>query len=130
MADLVIVGELGHGSDGPWERRHQLVRDEHPNPAAVGGWLNRTYAVTWFQHLTKPGIDHLCVKRHDNGTDISWPDLQRIKDRLAPNGQLRWAIEVFPPRLAVVDNCNLRHLWVMPLGWVAPVDFNEPGVRV
>jgi hypothetical protein len=119
---------LGVGAEGPWENRSAIVRQAHPNPAAVGGWLNDTYAVQLFQHPLHPGIDHLCVKRHDQGTDIPWPDLQRIKDRLATDGTDRWAIEVFPPLVAVIDNCNLRHLWVMPVGWTPPVDLRE--VRV
>lgn len=120
--------QLGTGASGPWENRCQLVRDKHPNPAAVGGWLNGTYSVQLFQHPTHEGIDHLVVRRHDTGTEIPWPDLQAIKDRLAANGDLRWAVEVFPPRLALVDNRNLRHIWVMPQGWVPPVDLRE--VRV
>jgi hypothetical protein len=116
---------LGVGAEGPWENRSELVRLAHPIPAAVGGWLNQTYSVQLFQHPTHPGIDHLCVRRHDEGTNIPWLDLQRIKDRLATDGRDRWAIEVFPPFLAVVDNRNLRHLWVMPVEWVAPVDLRE-----
>ncbi len=96
-----------------------------PNPACVGGWLNSTYSVQWFQHPNRPGIDHLCVRRHDDGTEVPWADLQAIKDRLAPDGQLRWAVEVFPPRLGLIDNCNLRHVWVMPKGWTPPVDLHE-----
>lgn len=120
--------ELGVGAAGPWENRCALVRAQHPNPAAVGAWLNQTFAVQLFNHPTHPGIDHLLVQRHDGGTYIPWPEMQAIKDRLCPDGQLRWAIEVFPPRLAVVDNCNLRHMWVMPVAWTPPVDLRE--VRV
>lgn len=127
MADDVLSG-LGAGAHGPWENRSALICAQHPNPAAVGGWLNATYSVTLFQHPNKPGIDHLCVKRHDEGTDIPWPHLQAIKDRFLADGQFRWALEVFPPTLRVVDNCNLRHIWVMPKGWTAPVDLHE--VRV
>lgn len=119
---------LGPGADGPWENRSALIRERHPNPAAVGGWLNETYSVQLFQHPPHPGIDHLCVRRHDEGTEIPWTDLQAIKDRILSDGQLRWAIEVFPPRLALVDNCNLRHIWVMPRDWTPPVDLRE--VRV
>lgn len=119
---------LGRGTEGPWENRHALIKAEHPNPAAVGGWLNSTYSVQHFQHPTHPGIDHLCVMRHDGGTDIPWPHMQRIKCRLAPEGVVRWGVEVFPPQLEVVDNCNLRHIWVMPLGWEPPVDLHD--VRV
>ena len=113
---------------GPWENRSQLIRDRHPNPAAVGGWLNETYSVQLFQHPAYPGVDHLCVRRHDEGTDIPWTDLQAIKDRMLRDGQFRWALEVFPPKTAVVDNCNLRHVWVLPPGQAAPVDLRD--VRV
>lgn len=116
---------LGHGAHGPWENRTHTVLAAHPNPAAVAAWLNQTYAVQLFQHPTHPGIDHLCVNRHDERTEIPWPDLQAIKDRLLRDGQLRWALEIFPPRLGVIDNCNLRHLWVMPSDWTPPIDLRD-----
>lgn len=117
--------KLGVGAEGPWENRSALVSVAHPNPAAVGGWLNDTYSVQLLRHPTHPDIDHLCVRRHDGETNIPWPDLQRIKDRLTVDGRDRWAVEVFPPALAVIDNCNLRHLWVMPVGWRPPVDLRD-----
>jgi hypothetical protein len=120
--------KLGVGAEGPWENRHELIQERHGNPAAVGGWLNETYSVQLFQHPTHPGIDHLCIRRHDEGTEIPWTDLQRIKDRLATDGVERWGIEAFPPMTAVIDNCNLRHIWVMPVGWTPAVDLRK--VRV
>lgn len=120
--------KLGAGADGPWENRSEAIDRLHPNPAAVGGWLNDTYSVQLFQHPTHPSIDHLCVRRHDEGTEIPWADLQRIKDRLADDGPERWGVEVFPPAEALIDNHNLRHVWVMPIGWSPPVDMRE--VRV
>jgi hypothetical protein len=120
-----VSTRLGTGGSGPWENRHTAVRELHPNPAAVGGWLNATYSVQLYRHPTHPGADHLLVRRHDEGTEIPWADLQAIKDRLATDGQLRWAVEVFPHRQALVDNCNLRHVWVMPKGWTPPVDLRE-----
>jgi hypothetical protein len=50
------------------------------------------------------------------------------KNRLAPDGPVRWAVEVFPPIGSLIDNYNLRHIWVMPVGWLPPVDLRE--VRV
>jgi hypothetical protein len=120
--------KLGVGAEGPWENREGLMRERQPNPACVNGWLNDTYSVQLFQHPNKPGIDHLCVRRHDEGTEIPWPHMQQIKDRLATDGATRWGIEAFPPGFAVIDNCNLRHIWVMPVGWQPPVDLRE--VRV
>jgi hypothetical protein len=97
-----------------------FTRRGHPQGArqAIGVTL-------LFRHPNKPGIDHLCVRRHDALTEIPWSDLQRIKDRLAPDGPDRWAVEVFPPIGALIDNRNLRHVWVMPVGWVPPVDLHE-----
>lgn len=118
------VSHLGQGGSGPWEDRTYVVREQQRAGTAgpftarvVAGHLNATYSVQRAQHPEHPGIDHLLVRRHDGEPVRSWPDLQRIKDRLAPDGQLRFAIEVYPPRLLVVDNCNLYHLWVMPKGW-------------
>lgn len=117
--------KLGIGADGPWENRRELIQARHPNPNAVDGWLNATYSVQLFQHRGHEGVDHLCVRRHDDGTGIPWTDMQRIKDRLADDGTERWGLEVFPPVRAIVDNYNLRHIWVMPPGWVSPVDLRQ-----
>lgn len=126
---LAAVTHLGHGADGPWENRTHRIRAAHDagriHYPVAAGWVNATYSVQLLDHDEHPDIDHLLVRRHDEGIDIPWSDLQRIKDRHAPDGQLRWAIEVFPPSLAVVDNHNLRHIWVMPAGWTPPVDLRE-----
>lgn len=126
---LVAVAHLGHGAEGPWENRSHTIAAARAagtiSYPVVAAWVNATYSVQLLQHPTHPGVDHLLVRRHDEGTEIGWADLQKIKDRLAPDGQVRWAVETFPPRLAVVDNHNLRHVWVMPTGWTAPVDLRE-----
>lgn len=122
--------KLGTGANGPWENRTALVLERHPNPAIAGAWLNNTYSVQLFQHPTHPGIDHLCVRRHDEGTDIPWADMQRLKDRIADNGPERWGVEVFPPLPKLIDNCNLRHIWIMPLGYIPPVDISTGDIRV
>lgn len=44
---------LGVGAEGPWENRHELIRNAHPNPGC------ETYSVQLFRHPTHPGIDHL-----------------------------------------------------------------------
>lgn len=130
LADaLARVAHLGCGGAGPWENRTHIIQAAHDTGRihypVVLAWVNADHSVQLLRHDTHPGIDHLLVRRHDEGTDIGWSVLQQIKDRLAPDGQQRWAIEAFPPRDAIVDNHNLRHLWVMPLGWTAPVDLRE-----
>lgn len=122
---LASVAHLGEGSRGPWENRSHVLLSRRPSYPVTAAWVNATYSVQLLQHPTHPGIDHLLVRRHDSGTDIGWSDLQRIKDRLAPGGQGRWALEAFPPLAAVIDNENLRHVWVMPAGWAPPVDLRD-----
>jgi hypothetical protein len=130
VADLVDPS-WGMGASGPWAKRPEVVAGlRRQNPARVDAWLNQTYSVQLFRHAPLPGIDHLVVRRHDEGTDIPWTHMQAIKDRLADNGHNRWAIEVFPPCGEVIDNCNIRHIWVMPQGWTSPVDLHTPGVHV
>lgn len=108
-------------------KARRLRREGMIGYPVVDAWVDteQHYVVQLLHHDTHPGIDHLLVRRGDEGTDFPWSDLQEIKDRLLRDGQLRWAVECFPPTLAVVDNANLRHLWVMPKGWVPPVDLRD-----
>jgi len=43
---------------------------------------------------------------------ITWDDLQRLK-REAGYGD-REAVEVYPPAACVVNEANIRHLWILP----------------
>lgn len=123
------VAHLGEGVEGPWEDRTRILEVAREqgriNYPIVKAWLNQTYSVQLLRHDSHPGVDHLLVRRHDEGLEFPWAHLQRIKDRFAEDGQFRWAMEAFPPTLAVVDNANLRHVWVMPKGWEPPVDLRD-----
>lgn len=103
---------------GPWENRSHLV-GTHPlvPEGVVACHTEPTYWVQRYNYPEHPGIDHLMIARHDGGLDVPWQDRQAIKDRLAPDGQLRYGLEVLPPRLRVVDDRNIYHVWVMPTGW-------------
>ncbi len=59
------------------------------------------------------GVRHLCVKGLD-GVRPRWPEMQRIKDEIA--GPEFTAVEVYPPADEVIDQANVYHLWVLPLG--------------
>lgn len=122
----------GFASDGPWANLRTTIdrtpaedRLEH----IVNAWFNATYVVMHYVFAEHPGIDLLSVRRIDEEPIRDWADLQRIKDRLAPDGQLRTAVEVYPPRLHIVDEANLYHLWVMPKGWVLgpTLAYGQPG---
>lgn len=120
---------LSEGARGPWEDRSHVMKAARAagrcGYPVVKAWLNATYSVQLLHHPTHPGVDHLLIRRHDDGVEFPWADLQAIKDDRLRDGQFRWAVEAFPPKLAVVDNANLRHLWVMPKGWLPPVDLRD-----
>ncbi|RWE78542.1 MAG: hypothetical protein EOS63_17365 [Mesorhizobium sp.] len=46
---------------------------------------------------------------HDGS--IGWDELQAIKNRIA--GEATVAIEVYPPAGRVVNNIEMRHLWLL-----------------
>lgn len=112
--------KLGTGADSPWEDctlSPVMVAQREANPTIVAAHRNLTYVVHRRQYPELEGFDLLTVKRQDE-TDQhpGWKHLQSIKDRLAPDGTERFGIEVFPPRRFVVDNYDLWHVWVYPVG--------------
>lgn len=48
--------------------------------------------------------------------DITWEELQRLKNE-AGYGSFD-AVEVYPPDTDVVNVANLRHLWILPAGYL------------
>ena len=77
----------------------------------VAMYHDATYSVQIFE---KGYITHLIVRRHDEGRDFPWRTLQYIKTRFC--GPERVGVEVFPAESKLVDDANLRHLWVYPAG--------------
>lgn len=123
-----MSARLGIGADGPWEARPHRVRawasSSPPNEfgsRVVSGHLNGTYSVQLARHPEAEGVDHLIIRRHDSAdVTATWDELQRIKNRICPDGQFRFAVEVYPPRRYEVREYPLRHLFVMPTGWTPP----------
>lgn len=58
------------------------------------------------------GDGHLKVSRIDGADGITWDELQRIKNEVW--GEEQTAIEVFPPQGELVNDANIRHLWLVP----------------
>lgn len=86
-------------------------------------WRNNVYSVQVYARTDSlhPGqlrALQLAVRRHDGDEVRGWSDLQRIKDEIA--GPDRVAIEIYPPADSVVDNANMRHIFVLPAGTFAP----------
>lgn len=124
---------------GPWEWRNHLTNtrasEYRTAPLAADyptrmqlkrACLNNVYSVQFFERDSIWGlIDHLLLRRHDEGLAFPWADLQRIKDELC--GPERVAVEVFPPQAQLVDDANCRHLWVLPIGFVLPFGLHLEG---
>ncbi|HBZ80934.1 MAG TPA: hypothetical protein DEP07_11175 [Brevibacillus sp.] len=81
-------------------------------------WSNGKYAVMARDVFTESGIvKHVCI-RNAAGTDIPWREKQRIKNELF--GSEATAIEFFPKESELVDEANMYHLWVLPIGYTLP----------
>lgn len=61
---------------------------------------------------------HLWVRRNDQGTGVTWADLQRVKDEIV--GPERTGVQVFPAQADLVDAANIYHVWVLPEGFRLP----------
>lgn len=76
----------------------------------------------WSQEHTAQLLDeghyqHLKIQRRDGGEVVAhWDLLQAIKNEMA--GPEAFAVEFFPPESRLVDEVNIRHLWIIPREWV------------
>lgn len=88
-------------------------------PGLLRAWTNNVYSVQLYLCVSEWGpIDHLMIKRHDDAASRSWADMQRIKNELF--GPERVAVEVYPPVSELVDQANMYHLWILPVGFRLP----------
>lgn len=91
------------------------------NPRVSAVYRSREFLVQLYREPS-PVIVRLSILRTGlkaDGSwkeDITWEELQRLK-REAGFGDLD-AVEVFPPDADVVNVANLRHLWVLPTGFL------------
>lgn len=53
--------------------------------------------------------------RRDDGKRMTWSQVHQAFAEAYPN---MWALEVFPPEHALIDQINAYHLWVLPPGEV------------
>ena len=85
-------------------------------------WRSATFLVQIYQE----GLHaRLTVCRTALGRDgvrwmdgITWDDLQRLKRECGRGEQ--WAVECYPPDTEIVNDANMRHLWLIaepPYGW-------------
>lgn len=58
------------------------------------------------------GTLKLEIRRTDGADGISWDRLQELKAKAGFGN--RYAVEVFPPDSRVVNEANMRHVWILP----------------
>ncbi len=80
------------------------TKDDPHNP-------NWNWGETYSAQLFDDATAHLKVRRHDGKDGISWDVLQRIKNDML--GEEAVAIELYPPEHFVVNEANIRHLWLI-----------------
>lgn len=109
------------GDWGPWETL------TFPRGSAGMSWAaeftkahrNRVFSV--LDRTLANGVRHLAVTSLSQQRP-SWPEMQRIKDDLA--GAAATAVEVYPPKLEIVDGADMYHIWILteplPFGLCAP----------
>lgn len=89
----------------------------------IGVWRSREFLV---QEYRENGNIRLSVNRTEMQADgrwsdnISWDELQDIKRQVGFGDS--YAVEVYPKDKDVVNDANMRHLWILPsplkIGWV------------
>ena len=87
----------------------------HSSQFRTAVWCSREFLVQKFEY---DGLIRLTVNRVRMQPDghyeqgITWDELQRVKHEVG-YGEAQ-AIEVYPPDSEVVDDANMRHLWILP----------------
>ena len=109
----------------PWEPLEPklLTRDQRACFEGLGNfagaWVNNILSVQGYRREAWGGVMQLAVRRHDEVEIAGWDILQRVKNEIA--GVEAVAVEVYPPQGEVVDQANMRHLWVLPDGFDLPL---------
>lgn len=81
------------------------------------------YAVMIRDVETEWGLMQHAAIRNIDSTDIPWAEKQRIKTEIF--GSAATAIEVFPTTDDLVDEANMYHIWVLPIGMKLPFGLKE-----
>lgn len=90
----------------------------------IEAWRSRDFLLQVIEdngHL-RLSVNRTVFDREGTNWDegITWDDLMRLKAEAGFAD--RWAIEIFPPVVEVVNVANMRHLWLLdgppPQAWV------------
>lgn len=80
--------------DEVWRSRAYLVQIRYLDPSAHGG-----------------AAEHLSIRRTIHGAPLTWDEIQVIK-RDVGRGD-RAAVEVYPEDAHLIDQAEMRHLWIL-----------------
>ncbi len=81
-------------------------------------YKHRLYDIRCFEEIS--GFTHIAIQRKDRRPIVAgWNTLQAIKNEVA--GPDCYAVEVFPDTSTLVNEENMRHLWVFPAGERLPL---------
>jgi len=117
--------DMPTGSGAP-----QFAYADRSRGVCVQVWQHATPGCndTPWQGTLRVAVKRTSAKTREQADDrslaipITWDELQAIKDFFWPG---RIAIEVYPPRTAVVNVADLRWLWVLPAGAVLPFNLQD-----
>lgn len=109
-----------------WEDRSWVAKRPDAPRGLTAAYLNETYSVQRFVKLTDVGfVDHLMIRRHDEKPIHSWADMQKAKNDLVEHGENRIGVQVFPKESDLIDQANMYHIWVFPVGYDLPFNLKE-----
>jgi hypothetical protein len=87
-------------------------------------WNNWFYVVMLKTISTEIGpVEHLYIRRGDGRPVHNWASMQQIKDEII--GEDRVAIEVYPAKDNLIDEADMYHLWVLPVGYQLPFGLHK-----
>ena len=85
-------------------------------------WRSRYFTVQEFKYTNHTRLSVSRTEVREDGEfaeGISWDELMEIKRRVGYAEQ--FAIEIYPEDSQIVNQANMRHIWVLkkplPLGW-------------
>lgn len=123
----VILEQHKMVSDLP-EKLTTVPRDEWPPifPRPIEVWRSCKYFVQLYKAPGKiDGLKRLTISRAKLGIDgrweedLTWDELQAIKGEVGFGDC--YAVEIYPRDRDVVNDANMRHLWLLPkplaIGW-------------
>jgi hypothetical protein len=74
----------------------------------------------WYYRLREDGCIHLRIRRRDWQEIISWEDIFAIKNHTFGNEKI--AIEIYPRKSKLVNEMNMRHLFILTQDQIIGLD--------